>query len=97
MSQALLSIRAKCETNRVTGTRHFFPSLCSAEGNEGGEDWMHVASRGNLTCFFKLVNNVRLHSNMFGNAKHPDDWLQCNYRVEPRAEIKGPVGIKMFF
>lgn len=37
MSQALLSIRAKCETNRVTGTRHFSPSLCSsAEGNEGG-------------------------------------------------------------
>ena len=80
----------KCETNRVTATRHVLPSFppqCRGEGRAG----RMCAYRGHLACFggFFLfsfsfsfppspVDNMWLHSNVLGNAKHPDDtmWLQ---------------------
>ena len=70
-SELLLSIiRAKCETNRVTATRHFLPSLHSAEGGESSD-----------TCGLKRKLDVFSLSLSLSLSLSSSPWTTCDYTV----------------
>lgn len=58
---------AKCETSRVTSTRHVFPFLCCCRGEPGRGSWSMWPAEETWRAFPPLTG---------GHTKHPDDTQQ---------------------